>query len=166
MKDDTLDIGASVPGLLVRVALVGVVGGGAWLLQPGIGWQIIAVVAVVGGAVWPQTGLAWFAMIVVPFALITQPVDLGRACLAVLVVHLGHVLATLSLTVPIRSRIALRALRPTAVRVLTVQLTAQVIAIIAVLLPSADGRGIAWLAPIGALAVVGAAVLLLRRVRR
>lgn len=166
MNDDTLDIGASVPGLLVRVALVCVVGGGTWLLQPGIGWQVIAVIAAAVGAALPQTGMAWFAMVVVPMALITQPIDLGRACLAVLVVHLGHVLATLSLTVPIRSRIALRALRPTAMRFLAAQLVAQVFAIVAVVLPSGDGRGVAWLAPIGAAAVAGAAVLLLRHVRR
>ncbi|UYO95864.1 hypothetical protein OED01_09605 [Microbacterium sp. M28] len=166
MRDDALDIGTALPGVFIRIALFAVVGGGAWLLHPGIGWQVIAVAAVAGGAAWPQTGLAWFATIVVPFALITQPVDLGRTCLAVLVVHLGHVLATLSLTVPIRSRIALRALRPTALRLLLVQSIAQIVAVVAVLLPSAEGRGIAWLAPIGALAVVGVAVVLLRHVRR
>lgn len=166
MTDDTLDIGASVPGVLVRIALVCVVGGGTWLLHPGIGWQIIAVIAVGVGAALPQTGMAWISMIVVPVALIMQPVDLGRACLAVLVLHLGHVLATLSLTMPARSWIALQALRPTAMRFLGAQAVGQVVAIVAVLLPAADGSGTAWLGPIGAAAVVAVAVLLLRHVRR
>lgn len=166
MSDDTLDVGASVPGWLVRIALIGVVGGGAWMLEPGIVWQIIALLLVGVGAVLPQTGAVWFALIVVPFALITQPADLWRTCLAVLVVHLGHVLATLSLTMPARSQIALRALRPTGARFLGVQVTAQAVAVAAVLLPSADGTGAPWLAPVGAVAVAAAAALLLRHVRR
>ncbi|MGF6824485.1 hypothetical protein M2317_003414 [Microbacterium sp. ZKA21] len=166
MSDDVLDIGAAVSGVLIRITLVVVVAGGAWLLAPGIVWQIIALILVGVGAVLPQTGGAWFALIVVPFALITQPVDPGRACLAVLIVHLGHVLATMSLTMPARSRIALRALRPTAVRFVGVQVIAQALAIVAVLLPSAAGAGVPWLAPVGAVAVVAAAALLLRHVRR
>lgn len=166
MSDDTLDIGASVPGWLMRIALIGVVAGGAWMLEPGIVWQIIALLLVLVGAVLPQTGAAWFAMVIVPFALIVQPADLWRACLAVFVVHLGHVLATMSLTMPARSQVALQALRPTAMRFIGVQGIAQLGAITAVLLPSADATGIAWLAPIGAAAVVGVAVLLLRHVRR
>ena len=166
MSDDTLDIGAAVPGAFIRIALVVVVAGGAWMLEPGIVWQIIALILAGVGAVLPQTGGVWFALVIVPFALITQPVDPGRTCLAVLIVHLGHVLATLSLSIPLRARIALQALRPTAVRFLGVQVIAQAVAVVAVLLPSADGRGIPWLAPIGAVAVAGAAVLLLRHVRR
>ncbi|WP_243225954.1 hypothetical protein [Microbacterium sp. CIAB417] len=166
MTDDRLVIGAWVPAGLVRVLLVLVVGGAVWLLQPGIGWQAIAVIAVVAGAILPQTGLAWFAMLVLPFALLTQPPDLGRACLAVLAVHAGHVLATLSLTMPVRSRIALRALRPTARRFAVAQAIGQAAAACAVLLPAADGAGAAWIAPVGAVGVVALAVLLLQRVRR
>ncbi|WP_460795020.1 hypothetical protein [Microbacterium sp. GXF0217] len=166
MSDDALDIGAAVPAVLIRITLVVVVAGGAWMLEPGIVWQSIALILVVAGAVLPQTGGAWFALIVVPFALITQPEDPARACLAVLIVHLGHVLATMSLSIPLRARVALRALRPTGVRFVWVQAIAQAVAVVAVLLPSAEGTGVAWLAPIGAVAVATAAVLLLRHVRR
>jgi hypothetical protein len=164
MKDDTLELGLWIPGAMLRLGAVAVVACAVVILQPGIGWEVLAVLAALAGSIVPITGLGWIALAVIPFALILEPMELGRASLAVLTVHLGHVLATLSLTMPIRSRVSLRALRPTAVRFAVVQLVAQALMVAAVIFASEEGR-VPWLAPVGALAVAGLALVLLRRVR-
>lgn len=164
MRRDALDIGPAVHGTVPRVALVAVVGVAVLLLQPPLFWQAVAGIAAVVGGVLPRTMTGWLALAVVPLALVMQPVDLARTMIAVALIHAGHVLATLVLTVPARSRIALAALRPTALRFLGVQAIAQAVAVVAVILPTADGRGIPWAAPIGAVAVALVALLLIRRV--
>jgi len=162
MRDDVLEIGPWIPGVVPRVALVALVAGASAALGLAAGWQAAAVAAVIIGAVWPRTGLAWFSLVVVPLAVLWQPIDLGHTMIAVAALHLGHVLATMMLAVPVRSRVSLAALRPTAIRLVGVQVVAQALAVVAIVLPRADGAGLAWAAPLGACAVAILAVLLLR----
>lgn len=162
MKDDVLLIGRAVPGALIRAAGAGVSIVGAWLVGAPLFWIAVAAVAAVVGAIVPRTMFAWIALAVIPVALILQPSDLPRTCVAIAALHLGHVLATLSGVVSLRSRVALRALVPTARRVVIVQLVAQAAAVLSFAIPAADGRGAAWIAPVGALAVAATAVILVR----
>ncbi|GGD41281.1 hypothetical protein GCM10010915_22780 [Microbacterium faecale] len=162
MKDDVLLIGRAVPGALIRAASAGVSIAGVWLVGAPLFWIAVAAVAAVVGAIVPRTMFAWIALAALPVALTLQSPDLGHTCVAVAALHLGHVLATLSGVVSLRSRVALRALIPTARRVLIVQVVAQAAALFAFAIPAADGRGAAWIAPVGALAVAATAVMLVR----
>lgn len=164
MKDDVLLIGRAVPGALIRVAGVGVAIVGAWLVGAPLFWVVVAAVAAVVGAIVPRTMFAWIALAAIPVALVLQSPDLGRTCVAIAALHLGHVLATLSGVVSLRSRVALRALIPTTQRVLIVQFVSQAAALFAFAIPVADGRGAAWIAPVGALAVTATAVILVRAI--
>lgn len=161
MRDDVLEIGPWIPGVVPRIALVALVAGASAALGLAIGWQTAAVATAALGAIWPRTGLAWFSLAVVPLGVLWQPLGLAPTMLAVAALHLGHVLAAMMLAIPARSRVSLAALRPTAMRWLGVQVVAQALAVVAVALPRADGPGLAWAAPVGAGAVAILAVLLL-----
>ncbi|GGF33008.1 hypothetical protein GCM10010922_05090 [Microbacterium sorbitolivorans] len=163
MSRDELAIGAAIPGFALRILGVAVVAGAALALQPAPFLQIASIVLAVAGAVFPRTGLSWVALLVVPLALLVGDASPARTAIAIAAVHLGHVLATLCLAIPGRSRAALAALAPTARRWIGVQLVSQVVAAAILLVPRADGSGLAWAAPIGAIAVAGLAYLLLRR---
>lgn len=165
MRRDTIMIGPAVSGAVLRGVAVALVAAAALALQPPPFWQAAAVLAAVTGAVFPRTGLFWVALLVVPLALLMDEVSLWRTALAIAVVHAGHVLATLSLAIPARSRVALSALRPASVRWAGIQVISQAVAGAALIVPRAEGAGLAWAAPVGALAVALLAVLLLRRAR-
>ncbi|MFP3607991.1 hypothetical protein, partial [Paraburkholderia sp. SIMBA_053] len=69
--------------------------------------------------------------------------------------HAIHVLPALSLVVPLRSRLAVRVLRPTFLRFGIVQLLSQPLVFAMWLLaPSGVDRGTEWLAPVAAAALV------------
>jgi hypothetical protein len=166
MSRDELAIGPAVPGFALRIGGVAVVAAAVLVLQPAPFWQAASLLAAVAGAVFPRTGLAWAALVVVPLAVLTGDASPSRTAVAIAAVHLGHVLASLSLVIPGRSRVALAALAPTAVRWCGVQLVSQAVAAAIVLIPRADGSGLSWAAPIGGLAVALLAVVLLRRAER
>ncbi|HLT67880.1 MAG TPA: hypothetical protein VKZ73_08420 [Microbacterium sp.] len=163
MRRDRIVIGPATPGFVLRAGGVLLVAAAALVLQPVTFWQVSFVLAAIAGAVFPRTGLAWAALLVAPLALLMQDISPWRTAIAIVVVHLGHVLAGLNLVIPGRSRVALAALRPTALRWLAVQLASQGVAAAVLTIPRADGSGIAWVAPVGALAVALLAVVLLRR---
>lgn len=78
-----------------------------------------------------------------------------------------HVLASVSLEIPISSRVALAVLWPSLARFLVVQLLAQPVVFgVWVLAPSNVDHGIAALAPLAAVALVLGVLLAVRAVRR
>lgn len=157
----------AVPGITIRLLLLGVVSVGAVVLVPFPLWQGIAVVAALVAVVIPRTLTAWAAAACLPFGVILTEPSPGRTALALLLVHAIHVLAALSLVVPLRSRLALRVLGPTLLRFLVVQLLSQPLVFAMWLLtPGGVDRGTAWLAPVAAAALVVGVLLALRASKR
>ena len=163
MSRDELAIGPAIPGFALRILGVAVAAGAVIALHPAPFWQVAAFVLAVVGAVFPRTGFAWVALMVVPLALLFDDASPSHTAIAIAAVHLGHVLASLTLAIPGRSRVALAALAPTARRWLGIQLDSQAVAAAVLLVPRAGGSGLAWAAPVGAIAVALLAYLLLRR---
>lgn len=169
--NDSLRTGPAVSWLVVRGMLVIVVALGAVVLCPLIGWQVAAIALALVAAALPQTLAAWGSVgCLVVGMLISEP-DLGRATIAVLVVHLIHVLSSLSLMIPAGSRVTIAALRPSALRLLVVQAIAQPVTVAVMLLVAVSAQGpaptVTWAVVPGAGAVVAlAATLILRANRR
>lgn len=156
----------TVPGIVVRLLLVGIVWVGAVTLIPFPLWQGIAVVAAVVSVVIPRTLAAWAAAACLPFGVIVTEPSPGRTALALLLVHAVHALAALSLVVPTRSRLALRVLRPTLLRFIVVQLLSQpLVYAMWLLVPRGVDRGAAWLAPVAAAALLLGVLLALQAAR-
>jgi hypothetical protein len=157
----------AVPGITVRLLLVGAVWIGAVTLVPFPLWQGIAVVAAVVAVVIPRTLAAWAAAACLPFGVLVTDPSPGRTALALLLVHAIHILASLSLVLPMMSRLAPRVLRPTLLRFVVIQLLSQPLVFAMWLLaPGGVDRGTAWLAPIAAAALVGGVLLALRAAKR
>ncbi|QYM63037.1 hypothetical protein [Microbacterium sp. Se5.02b] len=98
--------------------------------------------------------------------ILTEPAP-GRTAIAVLLVHAVHILASLSLVVPMASRLALQGLRPTLMRFAVIQALSQPLVFAAWLLaPSGVDRGIAWLAPAAAALLLCGVLLGLRAAKR
>ncbi|MFB8190902.1 hypothetical protein ACFC14_16415 [Microbacterium sp. NPDC055988] len=153
--------------MTIRLLVVGVVWVGAVTLIPFPLWQGIAVVAAVVSAVIPPTLAAWAAAACLPFGVILTEPSPGRTALALLLVHAVHVLASISLVVPMRSRLALRVLRPTLLRFVVVQLLSQPLVFAMWLLaPRGVDDGTAWFAPIAAAVLVAGVLLALWAARR
>lgn len=163
MTRDRVVIGAAMPALVLRIAGVAVVAAVALILQPALFWQILFVAVAVVGAIFPRTGLAWGGLIIAPLSLVTDDISLGHTALALAAVHLGHALASLNLVIPAFSRVSLAALVPTARRFIAVQVISQVLVAAVLLVPRAEGSGLAWAAPVGAVGVALLVLLLLRR---
>ncbi|WP_431072027.1 hypothetical protein [Microbacterium phyllosphaerae] len=159
--NDTLQTAPAISWIVVRVVLIAVVAVGAFVLNPFVGWQWVAVILAVTAAVVPQTLAAWGGAACIMIGMLLSEPDLGRAMLAVLVVHAIHVLTSLTLVIPRGSRVVLAALRPTAIRFVLVQAIAQPLTI-AVMLGVDGVEGTApWAVVAGGGAVVAVAVLLL-----
>ena len=150
-----LRIGLVVPAVVLRLFLVVLAVGAAFTSISAVPLRVVAIVGAVIGAVLPHTLCGWApAGVVAVGVLITHPSPSGTA-VAVALIHGIHVLASLSLTIPLGSWVSLRALWPSARRFVIVQVLSQAAALLAglVLVPrSAPGNG--WIE-------VGAAVVLL-----
>lgn len=135
---------------------------GVTTLMPYPLWRGVAVVAAVVAVVVPRTMAAWLAAACLPFGILVTEPSPARTALALLLVHAIHVLGALSLAIPLTSRIALRALRPSVLRFAVVQLIAQPVVFgVWLLAQGASARQLSWLAPIAAgLLLVGVAVAL------
>ncbi|QMU98422.1 hypothetical protein FVO59_15470 [Microbacterium esteraromaticum] len=155
-RDETLRIGLSAPGLLLRVLVVLVAVAAATLLGATPVWLAVVGVLAVFGAVTPVYAGAWMAAAVLVGLLIVPGPDGGRAALVVAAVHALHVLGALSLVVPATARVSLRALRPTAVRFAWMQAVGQVVVLAIGAIPS---RGSFPLAVIAGAAAVFALTL-------
>jgi hypothetical protein len=92
--------------------------------------------------------------------LVSEP-DLGRAMLAVFIVHLIHVLTSLTLVVPRGSRVVLAALRRSGVRLVAVQTIAQPVTVAALLVTAGAAGATPWAVVAAAVAVAAAAAVLI-----
>ncbi|WP_110589232.1 hypothetical protein [Microbacterium suaedae] len=151
-----------LPGIAPRVGLALAASAGGLLNDVAL-WQVTSVLCGLLAAVVPSARTGYLVIGLVVMGLLQQDPSVGRTCAAVLVVHMIHVLTSVSLVVPFRARITLRAARPGAIRFLGVQLIAQAAAILAVAIPT--GPGLAWFAPVGAVALGVVAVVFLSRLR-
>ncbi|MGN7949632.1 hypothetical protein ACTJKH_12870 [Microbacterium sp. 22215] len=164
--NDVLQTAPAVSWIAVRIVLIAVVSVGAFVLNPLVGWQWVAVILAVVAAVFPQTFAAWGGVACIVIGMLVSEPDLGRAMLAVLVVHAIHVLTSLTLVIPRGSRVVLAALRATAVRFVVLQAIAQSLTVVVMLGADGAGGSVPWAVVAGAVAVVAAAVLLLVNANR
>lgn len=157
----------AVPGITIRLLIVAIVWGGVLVLNPFLLWQAVAVIAALVAVVLPRSLAAWAAAGCLVFGVVlTEPAP-ERTALAVLLVPAIHVLASLSLVIPISSRLALTVLGPSLARFLVIQLLAQPIVLgVWLLAPPQVERGAAWLAPLSAAALLLGVLLALRAARR
>ncbi|WP_149085612.1 MULTISPECIES: hypothetical protein [Microbacterium] len=159
--------GIAVPGVVLRLVAVALAAGGALLLVPFPLWRGVAVLAALVAVAIPRSLAAWAALACLPFGVILSEPDPGRTALALLFVHALHVCASLSLVVPLSSRVALSVLLPSAARLLAVQAIAQPLAFAVWLLAERrDGTAVVILAPLAAAALLGEILIALRAAER
>lgn len=159
-RDETLRIGASAPGAVMRVLIVLVAVTAAALLDaPPVWFAVVAALALFGAAM-PARGGSWAAAAVLVALLVVLGPDGGRASAVVAAVHALHVLGALSLVVPATARVTLQALRPTAVRFAGVQAVGQAVLFVIAAVPTRGSLPLAAIA--GAVAVFVLAITALR----
>lgn len=165
-RDATLDIGAAAPGAVLPIASAVVSVGAGILLDAAVGWIVaMGVVCLLSGVARVLAG-PWISAVILVVVLVATEVDPSRTAVVILAVHLLHVLGSLALSIPLRARFALRALRPTALRFFVVQFAGQAAGLLAVLLP--QGRVLPAAVIVGSLAVLAfafGAVRMLRALR-
>lgn len=150
---------AAVPGIVLRLLVVVLVAAGAATAAPYPLWRYAALILAAVSVVVPRSMTAWLAAAVLPIGMLANEPSPGRTAAVLLLVHGIHVLASLSLTVPAHSRLAVRALLPTLMRFAVIQAVAQPIAFGAVGLAGGTGWHAPWAAVAGAaLLLAGAAV--------
>ncbi|PRB12228.1 hypothetical protein [Microbacterium sp. MYb62] len=160
-------VGGAVPGITVRLLVVVVVWAGVVVLNPFPLWRVVAVIAALVAVFLPRSLAAWAGAGCLVFGVILTDPAPERTALAVLLVPAIHVLASLSLVIPISSRLALAALGPSLMRFLVIQLLAQpVVFAVWLLAPSSVDRGASWLAPLAAAALLLGVLLALRAARK
>lgn len=171
-RNDWMRTQVAIPSLVLRIGFIVFVGAAALLLVPVMMWQIAAVVTAALGVFFPQTFGTWMAIVCISIGMVMSEPSIWRAMIAVFVVHICHVISSLLLALPIRSRVVLAALVPTIRRLLLVQIIAQPLTLVVMLAVDVSGDtsldfGVGELAPIigaGALAVF--AILFLTRMKR
>lgn len=162
-RADRLSIGSSLPGFaLLGLAVLVAVGGGMLLGMP-TGWLIAMGIAALASGLVPQIGGTWMAAAALAVFLLSDAPAPARTAIAIVAVHLLHVLGSLLLVVSLRARIALRALRPTGIRFVVVQAIAQAAALLVAVLPQSGTLPLAVVA--GAAAVLAVAIIGIRMLR-
>ena len=153
---------AAIPAVVLRAltALIGIAG--VIALNGYAPWQMIGAVAFVVGAVLPRSLATWAGAAVIVLGIALDEPSPWRTALALLILHLVHVLGSVCMAVPFASRMHPRMLLPTLRRFVGVQLIAQPVALLVVVMPTVGDDGVAWLAPVGGVIVAGLAVLLFR----
>ncbi|MGM7677425.1 hypothetical protein [Microbacterium sp. A94] len=132
-KHDTVRTTAAVPAVVVWVLFLVFVSGTALLLVPVVGWQIIVVLATAVGIVFPQSFGGWIAIAGIAIGMLMSEPMLWQTAVAVFAVHVIHVLSSLLLVLRWNSRVVLVALRPTLRRLLLIQLIAQPVTLLVML---------------------------------
>lgn len=165
-RNDRIRTGASIPSAVLRLGFVVFVGVAALTLIPVLGWQVAAVAAAVLGVILPQTFGGWIAIGCFAVGMLMNEPSIWRAMLAVLVVHVVHVVSSLLLVTPWRGRVVLAALRPTSRRLLLVQLVAQPLTLLVMRLFLSGDVTVEGAAIAGAVALAAITVLFLRQVKR
>jgi len=163
--NDRIVTGGALPGAVLHVALPAVAVLAALLLVPVVGWQIAVVGAAVMGMLFPQTLGGWLSILCLAIGVLLSEPVLWTAMVAVLLVHVMHVLASLLPVVPWRGRVVLRVLRPTLRRLLIVQLIAQPSTLAAMLLWRDGVSGFTGAAVVGAVGITAFVIFFLWRVR-
>ncbi len=165
-RPHTFRVPAGIPAALLRAMSVLVIAVAAGLLIGYPLWQGVAVVAALIGAVLPRTLATWIAAACLPFGMLFAEPSPVRTAIAVAVVHLVHVIGSLSLTVPLRSWVSPRALLPSLRRYAAIQVLAQSVVLgVEVLLGGLSAGPIPWAAPVGAAVLLGATVFAARLLR-
>jgi len=162
MRAHRLLLRGAVPALAVRVTLFAVSVAVVGIAEPFPLWFWVAVVLAGVGAVFPRTFAAWGVIPCVGVAVLSSEPEAWRTAILVLGVHLIHVLASVTWIAPWSAWITLSAMRPSFGRMLAVELIVQPVILVIGLIPRVSGAGFAWLAPLGALAIVGVAMLMRR----
>lgn len=165
-RNDWIRTGVAMPAVVLRLGLVAVVMIGALVLIPLIGWQIVAIAAAVVGAVLPQAFGGWIAIACFAVGMLMDEPSIWRAMFAVLVVHVVHVLSSLLLVTSWRGRVVLTALRPTLRRLLLIQLLAQPLTLLVMLLFLSADVTVAGASIAGAAALAAITVLFLLQAKR
>ncbi|MFK4760231.1 hypothetical protein ACI3KS_04775 [Microbacterium sp. ZW T5_45] len=160
-RNDRIETPVAVSGVIIRAALVAAVCLGAAVLVPVIGWSIAAVVCGLLAAAYPASQAGWGAVACFVVGMLIAGPDLGRSMLAVLLVQVILQLGALALVVPLRARVVLAALRPSAVRLVVGQAIAQPATFLVVQATSVAAPVMPWLALVGGGAVLGMSILLL-----
>src|SRR5690606_7235078 len=148
----------AVPAWALRGALAAVLSLGVVALTPVTLWQVVGVVAALVAAVFPALRTAYVGIAVVAIGVIQQDPEPGRTALALAVVHAVHVLSAVTLLLPARTRITVRAILPVVWRFLAVQAIAQAAGLVASL-PARDGASLPVVVLAGAAALAGVVAL-------
>ncbi|WP_336628550.1 MULTISPECIES: hypothetical protein [unclassified Microbacterium] len=162
MRRHEMRVPGAVPGAVLRLGAAAVVLGGVLLLNPYPMWRAIATIAVAVAVLLPRSLASWAGIACLALGVILVEPSPGRTAIAVLLIHLAHVLSAWAWAVPWRSRIRLVVLIPGIRRLLVIQAIAQSAALLVVLaVPPLHGPGFAWLAPLGAAVLTAASALAL-----
>lgn len=164
--NDRVRTGAFVAAIVLRIVFIVFVTLVALLLVPVIGWQVAVVVTAILGVVVPQSFGGWISIICVAIGMLMDEPSVWRAMIAVLAVHVMHVVSSLLLVIPWRSRVLFTALLPSLRRLLLVQVAAQPLTLLVMLAFGADGVRIPGAALIGASALAVFVVVFLLRMKR
>lgn len=165
-REERLTIGAAVPGALLPALAAVVAGIVAALLGMSAPWIAVATGAALLGGIVRMIGGAWIAAALLMIGLVAGEASSWRTAAVIAAVHLLQVLGSLMLVIPLRSWIALRALAPTGVRFLVIQLLSQAAGVLASLLPHRSGLPVAVIIGSAAVLVFAVVATWMLRVRR
>jgi hypothetical protein len=160
---------ARIPGLTVRAALA-IVGILLTLVVYGTsGWLVVGVIFSLLAALAPEYLLIWLVIVFLALGELDRPAGLSWQLLVLIAgVHLLHLLGLLVLALPWRSWLQPRLFARPLLRFVAIQIPVQLLAVAALLLFAPDARGhrpltVAEFTLVGAVALAGLALLLLRR---
>ena len=152
-RDDELALGVSVPGWSLPIASTAVAVVAGSMVHAAAGWIIVmGVLCLLSGAARVLGG-PWVSAVILVIVLVASDAAPERTAVVIAAVHLLHVLGSLAMAVPLGARVAVSALRPTAVRFAIMQAVGQAAGALAFLLP--QGRVLPAAVVLGALAVLG-----------
>jgi hypothetical protein len=159
---------ARIPAVVFRVALA-LVGALLSLVDYHLsGWLTLGILISLGAAVFPQQLVGWGLILFLAVGQLARHPGLSWQLLVLIAgLHLLHILAMFSFDLPVRSWIDPAICARPLLRFITIQVPTQALAVIALLAlaPRADGHRpvtVAAFALIGAAALAGLALLLLR----
>ncbi|GAA2848341.1 hypothetical protein [Microbacterium arabinogalactanolyticum] len=162
-RDDRLAVGISVPGWSLPVVSTAVAVAAGSMIHAAAGWIIVMGVLCLLSGVARVLGGPWVSAVVLVIVLVASDAAPGRTAVVIAAVHLLHVLGSLAMAVPVGARVAVPALRSTAIRFAIMQAVGQAAGVLAFLLP--QGRVLPAAVVLGALAVLGFVLGALRMLR-
>lgn len=161
--NDRVSTGPAIPGALLRAGLP-ITAVFAALLVPVIGWQLAVIGLAVLGMLFPQTFAGWLSIAALAIGLLLAEPGIWQTMIAVLLVHVIHVLSSLLPALPWRGAVVMTALWPTLRRLLAVQAIAQPVTLAVLLVDASGAAVVSGAALAGAMAVAVFAIVILIRV--